>query len=368
MTKIVDIRGKDDRRAAVSQVAGALLEGALAGLPTETGYVAAAHLLDGEAVARLAKLPPAQTGLVLALRSEREIEDYVSSVSVLARRLMRRCWPGPVVLQLPVSEQGLLQAVPESARRALLRDSAARFAQSTHPAFNEVLRELPAPAVVRRVGPAVATLAGQLAEAAGDRVAVCLDAGPSRFDQPPTVVDVADDQWRIVQPGVVSEQAVARMTGEVILFVCTGNTCRSPMAEALFRKFLSERIQCAEEDLEVNGYIVMSAGLAAVAGYPASAESVEVLRPLGVDLGSHASRPVTRQLIRQSDRIYTMTSNHRDSIVATFPEAAGHVQVLSREGRDVSDPIGQGIAAYEQSRDEIEQAVRSLVDEIRPRT
>ena len=140
------------------------------------------------------------------------------------------------------------------------------------------------------------------------------------------------------------------------------------MAEALFRKFLAERVECTESELEMNGYIVLSAGLAAVSGYPVSPESAEVLRPYGLDLGGHASRPVTQQLVLQSDRIYTLTNSHRESILATYPEVADHVQVLSREGSDVSDPIGQGIAAYERCRNEIERAVQALVDEIRPKS
>src|SRR5579863_9390616 len=124
------------------------------------------------------------------------------------------------------------------------------------------------------------------------------------------------------------------------LFVCTGNTCRSPMAEGIFRKLLSERLSCPEDELVDRGFMVASAGVAAAPGNPASPEGVEILVDRGVDLRGHESQPVTAQLLSQADQIFTMTGSHRDFLVREFPETASRVRLLARDGSDIIDPIG----------------------------
>src|SRR5205085_3304261 len=119
-----------------------------------------------------------------------------------------------------------------------------------------------------------------------------------------TVVRVAGEKWSILREGVATERTLRRLAGDVFLFICTGNTCRSPMAEALFRKMLAEKLQCTEDDLVDRGYVVASAGLAAAPGAPPSPEAVQILRTRGVDLQSHESQPVTARLLHQADAIY----------------------------------------------------------------
>jgi protein-tyrosine phosphatase len=169
---------------------------------------------------------------------------------------------------------------------------------------------------------------------------------------------------RVEKIGVVSERMLARLAGEVYLFVCTGNTCRSPMAEALFRKMLSDRLKCREDELLDRGFVVISAGLAAYKGAPASPEAVELLGDEGMDLSGHESQPVTEELLLHCDRIFTMTRSHREALLSAFPELAGQVRLLSPQGRDVSDPIGAGMEEYVRCRDEIASALEDLLDEI----
>src|SRR5205823_8398995 len=109
--------------------------------------------------------------------------------------------------------------------------------------------------------------------AAWPELDMLLDDGPAAVGGCSTVVQVDADGWRVVRPGVVAEAELTRMAGTILLFVCTGNTCRSPMAEALCKLLLARRLGCAPDELEGRGYVVLSAGLSAMTGAPAAAHA-----------------------------------------------------------------------------------------------
>jgi len=132
----------------------------------------------------------------------------------------------------------------------------------------------------------------------------------------------------------------------MVLFVCTGKTCRSQMAEALFRQLVAERLGCARGEVEGRGVVIASAGLAAWGGGPASPAAQQVAEEHGGDLAGHESQPVTESLVRQADLILTMTAAHRDALVGQFPEAAGRTAMLAPDRRDVLDPIGGTLETY----------------------
>ncbi len=144
-----------------------------------------------------------------------------------------------------------------------------------------------------------------------------------------------------------------------ILFVCTGNTCRSPMAEALFRlrAGLGSR------------WRAVSAGVAAMGGLPATPESVEVVREAGGDLSGHRTRRLTAELVAQADIIVAMSRSHARQVADAFPEAAGRIRLLSsyRVGgveQDIADPVGQSLFVYRKIRDEIDSAIADLLIEL----
>ncbi len=144
-----------------------------------------------------------------------------------------------------------------------------------------------------------------------------------------------------------------------ILFVCTGNICRSPMAEGLFRALVQTR--------KLDGkFEAASAGTSAGRGQTPSIEAVRVLRKEeGVDISRQRSQPVTEALIEESAAIFTMTRDHRDILETLFPAAAGKVFLL-REFKDgpldVPDPIGQGPEVYARCKDTIKRALPGLLE------
>ena len=130
---------------------------------------------------------------------------------------------------------------------------------------------------------------------------------------------------------------------KTILFVCTGNVCRSPMAEALFRRAASGR----------GDFRVLSAGLGAMDGQPPTPHSVAAMRELGMDISAQRSRALTAELVRQADYIFGMTHSHVDTIVLLYPQAAEKTfllrefdETLEPFEKDISDPIGSSYEVY----------------------
>jgi protein-tyrosine phosphatase len=231
------------------------------------------------------------------------------------------------------------------------------------------LRLLPAPLCATTEVPAASSqfpTATGLAQAGNEELAVIVDTGPCRYDQPTSLVRVGTDRWELIHEGVASKRTLNRLAGNMYLFVCTGNTCRSPMAEGLFRKLLAERLKCPEDELVDRGFVVASAGVAAAHGSPPSPEAVEILTGRGVDLRGHESQPVTAQLLSQADQIFTMTRSHRELLVRDFPELAESVRLLARDGADVIDPIGAGLDEYRRCADQIEGYLQGIMAELPP--
>jgi glycine hydroxymethyltransferase len=155
---------------------------------------------------------------------------------------------------------------------------------------------------------------------------------------------------RILQPVATSMKT--------ILFVCTGNVCRSPMAEGILRHALRGR----------GDYRIVSAGLGAAEGQPPSPYAVQALRELGIDISALRSRMLTAEMVREADYILGMTHSHIDTVMILFPYAAEKTfllrefdETLDTFEKDISDPIGGSYEVYLNCRDQIEQGIASLM-------
>jgi protein-tyrosine phosphatase len=140
------------------------------------------------------------------------------------------------------------------------------------------------------------------------------------------------------------------------------------MAEVLCRNLLARKLGCRPDDVDRHGVVVASAGLAAWAGGKASTGALEAMREQGLDLSGHSSQPLTENLARQADVIWTMTASHRAGILAQFPEVGGRVAMLSPDRQDVLDPIGGTLATYRKCAEQIQAHLTRRLDtlDIRP--
>jgi protein-tyrosine-phosphatase len=130
-----------------------------------------------------------------------------------------------------------------------------------------------------------------------------------------------------------------------VLFVCTGNTCRSPLAEAVCKRLLADRLNCQPHELDSRGFVVSSAGVMAYPGEAASEGAVIAAAELGAELGTHRSRPVAPELLATATHVVAMTRGHLAVLAVRFPNVGPPAVVLA-DHQDIPDPIGGELDEY----------------------
>ena len=273
---VVNIFSAADYDAQISRGSDVLHAGGIVVLPTETVYGAAALLSHRDGRRRLKELrggpnsnsaAPPQPFTVHLGRPE-DAARYLGEVGELGQRMMRKLWPGPV---------GLVFEVPPSRRAEVAAEWGVAESDLYDSGGGMTLRcpdhIVDGPVVITAAG-THSSSADQLAADLDGKADLIFDAGPTRFSTSSTIVKVGADRYEIVREGVYDERIIERLLRTTVLFVCSGNTCRSPMAEAITRQILAEKEGVPESELERKGISVLSAGAFAMPGARATPAAV----------------------------------------------------------------------------------------------
>jgi len=162
-------------------------------------------------------------------------------------------------------------------------------------------------------------------------------------------------------PKLMDKPAIIESSDQRYLFVCSANTCRSPLAAVIMRNEVACKLKTNIAGIERQGIIIRSAGPWARSGAGITPESRVVLAEMGYSVPDRGSRRLSPELIWDSTKIYAMTRWHVEQVLDLVPAAQDRVSLLDPLGRDIPDPIGRSQEIYRQVGRQIQLAVQDIV-------
>jgi L-threonylcarbamoyladenylate synthase len=350
-TEIIQVHPEFPEMEKIAYCAKVIRRGGLVVFPTDTVYGIAADFNNPKAMERLRDVKQrSQDKKFSVLISQKTlISNYTSTTDPIVYKIIDKYWPGPLTIIVPAKD----------------KTDTIGIRMPDHVIALNLVKE----AQCSIAGPS-ANLAGNhppktCKEALKDLdglVDVAIDGGEAYHGRSSTVVDLTRGQPNVLREGEISAAEINRVSSrKTILFICTGNSCRSVMAEYLLRK-----LSVSRTDLQI-----LSAGTGVFLRSQASAETIATLRKEGIDATKHLSQPVDSILLKKSDLILVMTKIHRQQVLDRVPSVENRTYLLkefssnsslAQDQLDIPDPIGRPAEVYEECMLDIKDALNKVIN------
>jgi protein-tyrosine phosphatase len=369
-TKIIKLDSTNVDLSTIKEAALLIDKGGLVAFPTETVYGIACRVrTDSLSKINDIKGRDPSKYYTLHIGQKNEVTKYVPNINLRAKKLINKIWPGPLTLvfELEFSDLNKQRNILEKeVFKNLYKNNSIGLRCPDNPIAAMLLQKTINPVIAPSAnisGQPPAVDAEQVLSQLSGKIEMLLDAGACKYKKSSAVVKIGKKSIEVLRLGIYSQAQLDAMSTVNILFVCTGNTCRSPMAEGIFRKYLAEKVQCKVDQLEQVGYKVSSGGVMDTSGFPASAGSLAACATKGIDITAHRNKGLSKELIEESDFIFAMEPIHQERIIALNHEAADKCFLLAGS-QGIADPIGRPQELYNNCADMIEAAVKRRISEL----
>lgn len=365
MTECIRIDRSKPDQDAIMRASSILGQGGIVAFSTDTVYGLGVNLLCPDAVSKVFELKkrPKTIPLPVMIAQPEQMEEFTKQIGPPVRKLVQTFWPGPLTIVMPCDS-------------GVLAGQRVGFRVPDDPVALKIIEcssfpiACPSGSISGRGGPKTAQ---EILSDFDGRVDLVLDAGPCRIGKEATVVEMDGAAARILRHGYICQELIDtclnrplidKQKVRSVLFVCTGNSCRSVIAEGLFNKLIQEKGNPSVRAL--------SAGTIAFPGVRPSENAILVMKEEDVDISNHLSQSLTRELIDVADLVIALTRAHKRFIleIAGNPAADSNKVHLLMDfasrwdffGVDVEDPIGQPVWAYRNCLNMMKDPIQRLVE------